>query len=149
MAGYEKLYVIGGLGGYLGSDGVNPIYLQILVGSSSREWWEPHYFAADIAPLGKLGVIIPEGPDDPDRLLDACLAFFPEAFEGCPSLPAARKAFALSERLDFNTDGVPELWWRLREEAREPFEQLGVWEAELVELRRKRLGDGGRKDPAP
>ena len=38
---------------------------------------------------------------------------------------------------------------RRREEAREPFEQLGVWEAELVELRRKRLGDGGRKDPAP
>jgi len=141
MAGYYKLYVIGGLGGFLGTDGVNPIYMQILVGTSSREWREPRYFAEEIAPMGKLRCIVPQGPDDPDALLDASLAFFPAFFEGCPSLAKASEEFGATERLDFDADGIPALWKELREEARARFGELNVWEAELNELHPRSLDD--------
>ena len=141
MAGYYKLYVIGGLGGFLGTDGVNPIRLQILVGTSSREWWEPRYFMDGIVPIGKLGSIVPQGPDDPDALLDASLAFFPEFFEGCPGLARAQKELAATERLDFDADGIPAFWKELREEARARFGELNVWEAELNELHPRSIDD--------
>jgi hypothetical protein len=44
MAGYSKLYCVGGLGGYLGADGINPILFQILIGNADRQWLEVHYF---------------------------------------------------------------------------------------------------------
>lgn len=44
MAGYSKLYVVGGLGGFMGADGVNPIDFLVLVGDADRQWFEPHYF---------------------------------------------------------------------------------------------------------
>ena len=44
MAGFSKIYIIGGSGGFLGSDGVNPIIVQILVGRSDGEWLEVNYF---------------------------------------------------------------------------------------------------------
>ena len=141
MAGFSKLYVIGGLGGFLGSDGVNPIYFQILVGVSSREWWEPHYFMDEIKPMGKLRSIVPERPEDPDALLDACMAFFPEFFEDCPSLAEAREQCGGKEQMDFDADGIPKVWRTLREEARERFGELPVWEAELVELHPRRIND--------
>ena len=46
MAGFFRLYVVGGLGGFMGADGVNPIEFMILAGHSSRQWLEPHYFNA-------------------------------------------------------------------------------------------------------
>ena len=44
MAGYSKIYCIGGEGGFLGSDGMNPIDFQILVGDGNRQWLEARYF---------------------------------------------------------------------------------------------------------
>ena len=44
MAGFYKIYMVGGSGGFLGADGINPIGLQILVGTADREWLEPKYF---------------------------------------------------------------------------------------------------------
>jgi hypothetical protein len=134
MAGIYKLYVIGSPGGYMGSDGVGSIYLQILVGTSSRMWYEPHYFQREIQPMGKLRVIVPEGPDDPDALLDACVAFFPEWFKDCPSLAEATERFGRDERMVFSDKGIPRIWRTLREEARERFAELPVWEAELSEV---------------
>ena len=43
MAGYSRIYCIGGLGGFGGADGINPILLQIWVGDASRQWFEAHY----------------------------------------------------------------------------------------------------------
>ena len=37
MSGYSKIYCIGGEGGFLGSDGMNPIDFQILVGDGNRQ----------------------------------------------------------------------------------------------------------------
>ena len=44
MAGYSKIYCIGGEGGFIGVDGINPIDIQILVSDVHRQWLEVHYF---------------------------------------------------------------------------------------------------------
>jgi hypothetical protein len=102
MAGYSKLYCIGGLGGYMGADGINPILLQIWVGDSDRQWLEAHYFDTGIRPIGNIKVVVPEGPDHPNALLDACLAFYPSAFTQCPSMTQVKTKLAAAERLGFD-----------------------------------------------
>lgn len=136
MAGFSKLYVIGGQGGFMGADGVNPIEFFVLVGESDRQWLEPHYFDRSIDPIGKLGVIIPASPNHPDSLLDACIAFCPRHFKGCPSLGAVEAALRDAERLDFNADpqDIPPAWARLREEARPLFAEMNIWQADLVSI---------------
>jgi hypothetical protein len=133
MSGYSRFYVIGGAGGFMGSDGVNPIALMILVGDAHRQWLEPHYFDGSIRPLGKLRSIIPDGPNHPDTVLDACIAFFPKPFRRCPSFRAVEAEVRELERLDFDAEPerIPAAWKMLRAEARGLFAELGVWEAEL------------------
>lgn len=134
MAGIFKMYVVGGSGGYMGSDGVNPVEFMILVGIGSRMWMEPSYHNRALAPLGKVRTIIPERPDSPDAVLDACLAFAPEYFAACPSLAKVRSEIGDAEQLDFDggTERVAPSWRALRDEARAEFARIGVWEAELV-----------------
>jgi hypothetical protein len=133
MAGYSALYCIGGLGGYGGADGINPIQMQIWVGVAHRLWFEAHYFDSSIKPIGKIKVIVPDGPDDPNALIDACLAFYPRAFAQCASMAAVQSKLAQAEQLDFDTgrNEIPQEWHQLRSEAREPFRQLHIFEAEL------------------
>ncbi len=136
MAGYSRLYVVGGLGGFQGADGVNPIDLQILVGEGNRQWLEPHYFDPEIKPMGKVRSIVPAGPDHPDALLDACLAFVPQHFASCRSLPEVMSSLKEAEALDFDLGqkNIPSSWNDLREEARPLFRRLNIWKAELVPL---------------
>lgn len=136
MAGFSKLFVVGGPGGYFGSDGVNPIAFQILVGNGNRQWLEAHYFDTDIKPIGAVRTIIPAGPDDPDALLDACIAFFPEHFKSCPSLAKVKKALEHAESLDFNLGRceIPLAWGDLRGQARPLFKKLCIWEAQLIPM---------------
>ncbi len=54
MAGYSKIYCVGGEGGFLGADGINPINFQILVGDAGRQWLEVCYFSQDIRPMDEL-----------------------------------------------------------------------------------------------
>ena len=77
MAGFSKSFILGGEGGVMEADGVNPISLFILVGDADRQWLEPVYVNKNIKPIGNIKVIIPPGPDDPRMLLDACQAFAP------------------------------------------------------------------------
>jgi hypothetical protein len=136
VAGYSKLYVIGGLGGFMGVDGVNPIEFLILVGDADRQWLEPIYLKTSIGPIGRLRVIVPAGPDDPDALLDACIAFYPEHFRSCPSLTEVQAALEDQDSLDFHLrpQAIPSAWVRLRKEARSPFAALKIWEANLVPI---------------
>ena len=97
MAGYSKIYCIGDDGW----DGINPIYFQILVGDADRQWLESRYFDRRIRPIGKIKVIIPAGPDHPDTLIDACLAFCPKYFESCPSLVSVSEVLKNKRRIDF------------------------------------------------
>jgi hypothetical protein len=133
VAGFSKLYVIGGLGGFQGSDGVNPIQIQIWVGDADRQWLEPHYIDSSIKPMGAIRTIVPERPDDPVALLDACLVFFPKHFEQCPSLAEAATSLEGMTRLDFDQGkkDIPSIWPKLREEARSHFKRLHIFEAVL------------------
>ena len=76
-------------------------------------------------------MIIPTGPDHPDALIDACLAFFPEYFESCPSLVQVVEALGNVSRIDFHLDGEPSGWAQLREEARPLFKYLVIYKTEL------------------
>lgn len=122
----------------MGADGVNPIEFLVLVGDGGRQWLEPHYFATSIQPIGRLRTIIPAGPNEPDSLLDACIAFCPHLFRSCSSLSAIESALREAERLDFDADpeGVPESWATLREEARPLFASMNIWRADLVPIER-------------
>jgi hypothetical protein len=83
--------------------------------------------------MGRLRVIVPYGPDHPDMVLDACLAFYPRPFRRCPSFRAVEAEARNLERLDFNAfpEAIPAAWPMLRAEARGLLAELGVWEAEL------------------
>lgn len=133
MAGIYKIYFVGGQGGFMGADGVNPILFQILVGTSDREWLEPHYFERSLKPLGRIRVIVPESPDSPNALIDACITFYPRHFENCPSMREVSEEAKELKRLDFDAgaDKIPRLWQKLRDEAKPLFEKLHIWEAEL------------------
>jgi hypothetical protein len=138
MAGFSRIYCIGPGGGVTGGDGVSPILAQICMGESDRMWFEARYFDERFGPMGKLQSVIPPRPDRDDNLLDACLAFFPAAFEKCPSYGAVLEELGDAQHLDFHLDpdGVPSLWAKLREEAREEFAQLGLWQADIEPLER-------------
>lgn len=64
MAGFSKIYCLGGLGGFMGADGINPIGGQILIGDADRQWLEPRYFDKKLKPIGKINIIVPESPND-------------------------------------------------------------------------------------
>jgi hypothetical protein len=136
VAGFSRFYVFGGQGGYEGADGVNPIALMILQGEGNRQWFEAVHVGPALCRLGEVRTVIPAGPDHPDGLLDATIAFFPQPFEECVSLAAVRDALGETEVLDFDAepDAVPEAWAELREQARPVFADLNVWQADLVPI---------------
>jgi hypothetical protein len=122
----------------MGADGVNPIEFLVLVGEADRQWLEPHYFDASIQPIGKLRVIVPAEPDDPNSLLDACIAFCPRHFRKCPSLEKVEAALQDAERLDFlaRPQDILAAWARLRDEARPVLAKMDVRRADLVPIER-------------
>ena len=135
MAGFHKIYLVGGVGGFMGADGVNPIEYLLAVGASDRMWFE----VLDHRPRKRVGVVkvtVPAGPDDPNALIDAVLAFDLGRFVDCPSFGAVSDQLAGADRLDFDRGiNIPEGWAQLREEARPIFDQMGIWEGELREVR--------------
>lgn len=139
MAGYSKIYVVGGDAGFQGTDGVNPIFYQIIVGDGNRRWLESHYFDQSIKPIGKITTIVPFSSDEPeqDTLLNAVLAFGPSYFEECPSLAVVRQKLQNTERLEFDAEPgqVPAEWQALRQEAKELFRTMSIWQADLEPVR--------------
>ena len=133
MAGYSKMYVVGRPGGFMGADGVNHIECLILVGDASRQWLAPHYLDTEFGPIGKMNNIVPAGPDHPDALLDACIAFCPWYFKSCSSMAHIEARLKNVKRLDFDArpEEVPREWATLREEARPIFAQIPIWRADL------------------
>ena len=123
----------------MGADGVNSIEFLVLVGDADRQWLEPHYVDRSIKPIGKLRGIVPAGPDQPDSLLDACIAFCPRHFRECPSLGNVESALGDAEHLDFHArpQDIPTAWARLRNEARPLFADMSIWRADLVPIERR------------
>ncbi|MCW5840216.1 MAG: hypothetical protein KIT77_03145 [Caldilinea sp.] len=79
--------------------------------------FRPMYPADAGAPLGQLESVT-TAAGHPDALLDACLAFFPETFSHCASLPLVRQAVGDVEHLDLS-ERLPVGWQALRAEGRE------------------------------
>lgn len=130
MAGYSKIFCIGDLGGFQGADGINPILFQILVGDADRQWYEVIYFNKSIKPIGQIKIIIPENPNNPNALLDSCIAFYPSCFSSCPSLKVLEAKLAKATRLDFDLRrDIPQEWYQLRKDALPLFKLLNIFEA--------------------
>lgn len=130
-----KIYCIGGLGGKFPSEwvGKEQTLFQIYEGNSDRQWLEVDYISDKIKPIGNVRVIIPEGPDHPNALLDACLVFYPDYFINCPSLAAVKLQLRNAKRLDFHLgkERIPSEWNALREEARFLFSRLDIHEVKI------------------
>ena len=132
MAGYTKIYCLGGVGGFNGCDGINPITLQILVGHGNRMWLEPHYLDKNISPIGNIKTLIPSAPNDPNILIDATIAFAPKYFQDCEILEIVRSILKKKSRLDFDRpNSIPDEWLYLRKEAYPIYERLYIYEANL------------------
>ena len=99
--------------------------MTIFRGDGGRIWYEPHYLDKSIKPIGGIAVTVPNGPEDPNQLLDALIAFAPKFFENCPSLEVIKNKLADKKRLDFDLgkDDIPESWDELRKESRNTIEQ--------------------------
>ncbi len=127
----SKIYCIGTEGGFMGSDGLRTIDLLILVTEGGAQALVAYHLDKRIRPMGRIEVIVPTGPDHPDALIDAFLAFFPKYFESCPSLAQVAEGLANARRIDFHLDGEPPSWSQLREEARPLFEKMIIYEGVL------------------
>lgn len=135
VAGFTRLYVIGGPGGFAGSDGVNPIETLILVGEADRTWLEGRYFVSGRGPIGQVKTMVPAEPGALDALLDACLVFHPDPFRECPSFETVIDQIGTTDHLDFHLwSAIPTAWPALREQARPIARQLHVWRADLEAL---------------
>lgn len=133
MAGFSRMYCVGSPGGFMGADGINPIWLEILVGDADRQWLECRYFEKKIPRLNRVKTLIPAKPNDTLMLLDACLVFLSDYFKNCPSMALVLEELGETTYLDFCAgDGVPKSWGKLRQEATEPFKSLDIWEATFV-----------------
>ena len=116
-------------------------HLLILVGAGHREWLEGHSIDTnsnipkknEFQPIGKIWHIVPEGPADPNSLIDACIVFAPKLFEDCPSLEDVKASLKDETMLDFDIgkEDIPAKWSELREEARPIFEKLDILKGEL------------------
>ena len=132
MAGINQMFFVGGQGGVLGADGINPIYFQIWVGDANRQWLEVHYVDRSLQPMGKVTRFVPRRPNDPVNIMDACLLFYPEHFAKCSLISVVAEKLKDTEFVDFDLEeNVPKEWPWLRYEARPYFEELGIFSAKL------------------
>ena len=137
MAGFIKIYMVGGSGGFLGSDGINPISLQILIGTSNREWLEAKYFDKNFSSLSGITHMVPKSPTNDENIIDGLIIFAPQLFEeSCDLLKDAQMHFDKlgKKRIDMSKD-QPTFWDDLVSQAKPRFENLKLYRANIEDLR--------------
>ena len=137
MAGFYKLYMVGGSGGFLGADGINPIGLQILVGTSSREWLEANYFDKKLNSISGITHMVPKSPTSDENIIDGLIIFAPQLFEeSCDLLKDAHMYFDKlgKKRIDMSKH-EPAFWNDLVIQAKPKFENLKLFRANIEDLR--------------
>ena len=148
MAGITMVYFLGGAGGYLSADGINPVEGMILVGDGNRRWYECRYLDSPGKSLGKIKSMVPAHWDNPDNLLDALIVFFPRYFEACPAFPSVAESLAECTMLDFDAappaDSVS--WEMLREQARKVLPTIIIWKADLVFMKFEDVDKEGKNE---
>jgi hypothetical protein len=137
MAGFSKIYIIGGSGGFLGSDGVNPIIVQILVGRSDGEWLEVNYLDPKYDSLCGIKKIIPRKAVDDDTILEGLLIFTPWLFiEKCDLMINLKNYFKKLGRKNINLHkDVPSFWDDLLIQAEPIFKEIKLFSADIKDLR--------------
>lgn len=130
------MYCIGESAGFMGSNGLNPIHLVILVNANSRANLQCRHFSAKYRkPMGRIRHVIPHDPHDKNHLIDACLAFMPDYFADCPSMNHIKEELKDVKWMDFNLNkNIPESWATLRKEAKENFEKLVIYSTNFFPL---------------
>ena len=129
MAGFDKSVFFG----HATYDGINGITMELWRGVSSRMWFEAARGFKRRAQ--RVEVIVPKGPNDPDMLLDAAMAFCPKVFQDVPGYTRMYESLEPRAYLEFDMDeGVPAAWAAIRELARPVFRQLTIYEADIRPL---------------
>ena len=129
MAGFDKSVFFG----HATYDGINGITMELWRGVSSRMWFEAARGFKRRAQ--RVEVIVPQGPNDPDMLLAAAMAFCPKVFQDVPGYTRMYESLEPRSYLDFDMDeGVPADWAAIRELARPVFRQLTIYEADIRPL---------------
>ena len=129
MAGFDKSVFFG----HATYDGINGITMELWRGVSSRMWFEAARGFKRRAQ--RVEVIVPKGPNDPDMLLDAAMAFCPKVFQDVPGYTRMYESLEPRSYLDFDMDeGVTADLAAIRELARPVFRQLTIYEADIRPL---------------
>ena len=137
MAGFYKIYMVGGSGGFLGADGINPIAFQILVGTADREWLEPKYFDETFKSISGITHMVPLGPTNDENIIEGLIIFAPQLFmKNCDLIKDAFKYFDKlgKKRIDMGKD-QPDFWDDLVDQAQSIFQNIKLYSAEINDLR--------------
>ena len=136
MAGYERIYLFGGVGGYMGADGMNPIAMQIWVGWGNRKWLEAHYFVDELKPINGIKSVIPKKPAEELNLLEASIIFCPQFYiMKCDLMEITIRYFSKLNKTKIDlADDAPEFWDDVVKQARPVFNTLNVFQADLKEI---------------
>jgi len=137
MAGFYKIYLVGGSGGFLGFDGINPIFFQILIGTADREWLEPKYFDEKFSSMSNITHMVPQGPINDENIIDGLIIFAPQLFEeSCDLLKEAHSYFDElgKKKIDMSVH-QPKFWNELIIQAKPTFENLKLYKANIEDLR--------------
>ena len=137
MAGFHKIYMIGGQGGFLGSDGINPIGFQILVGNADREWLEVKYFDEHFQSIAGITHMVPLRPINDENIINGIIMFGPQLFmQDCDLLKDAFKHFKDlgKKKIDMGID-QPDFWNELVDQAQSKFQNINLYSADIKDLR--------------
>ena len=139
MAGYSEMYVLGGQGGFMGADGVNPIEMLVLVGNADRMWLEPHYFDPALGEGSGVRAGRPQRPQGPKYAGGHPDCLRSVAIHLMPRVRFRRRGVSKPwDRIDFDQspESIPAGWEQLREQARPIADALNIWFAAFEPLAR-------------
>ena len=106
--------------------------LMVLEQFGNRKVYRSFYLDNDLEPMSKVRRVVPESFDSPTGLMDAVIAFYPEWFKECKTLPKVLNLIKENEFLDLDLE-MPEGWNKLRKEAYPYYFKLRIDEAEFGE----------------
>ena len=140
MAGYKRIYIFGGQGGFQGVDGVNPLIMQIWVGVSDGKWFEAHYFSDDLKPISNIKILYPSAGNEREDLLEACIIFAPKFFNKMKSIDLVQSHFKNHSEKSLNLrKNKPVFWNDVLSEAMPIFEELNLFKSDIIGIDRKEV----------
>lgn len=128
MAEFNKAYVVSKSGQIKDKEGNTHIDAIILEGYAGKNWLEiaDPYRTDDI----KITTLVPTGPLDKNKLIDACMCYLPSVFSGNKMYAAMMEKIDSGTFIDFDSHtNVPKEWSAVREEVRPLFDALLIYEA--------------------